>query len=235
MPVCRHVTNIDRNYPFGRDAHLLIDNGIPAYIQIFNEPSDDREWKNGRPRGYIGKWSELWAEKATDVYNSGGHPGLQCLNLEEAEAAIEALGAGSPVWQRVWFCSHNYGLNHPPDWQENEWCVLGFEFFADLFQKRLGFVPPIICGEGGWLYGASDDRRYPRVDGETHAKYTKAMFRWFRKGRLSNGESLPHYLFAACPWILSGPSDEAWYGYTTKALTIWAVKSIKEFVRLPPE
>jgi hypothetical protein len=108
---------------------------------------------------------------------------------------------------------------------------LGFQFFAEVFQRRLGFVPPIVCGEGGWLYGAYDDHRYPRVDGELHAKYTKAMYKWFRKSRLSNGELLPAYLFAVCPWILSGPSDEAWYGYTTKELTIWAVKSIKEFVR----
>ena len=58
------------------------------------------------------------------------------------------------------------------------------------------------------------------------------MLKWFRKWRLSNGEPLPDYLFAVCPWILSGPSDEAWYGYTTKAMTIWAVKSIKPFVRI---
>jgi hypothetical protein len=43
---------------------------------------------------------------------------------------------------------------------------------------------------------------------------------------------LPDYLFAVCPWILSGPSDEAWYGYTTKELTIQEVKSIPEFVRI---
>ncbi|HJX37368.1 MAG TPA: hypothetical protein VJ714_02090 [Anaerolineae bacterium] len=232
MPVCRQIVPIGRNHPFGRDARLLLDNSIPAYIQIFNEPSDDREWENGRPRDYLRKWSGLWAEKAEDVYNSGGYPGLQCLSLEEAEAAIDALGTSSPVWERVWFCSHNYGLNHPPEWQEDLWCVLGFQFFARLFQRRLGFVPPIICGEGGWLYGAYDDHRYPRVEGEIHAKYTKSMYRWFRKWRLSNGEPLPEYLFAVCPWKLSGPSDEAWYGYTTKAMTIWAVKSIKDFVRI---
>jgi hypothetical protein len=234
MPVCRQVTSIRRHHFFGRDAQVLTEIGVPAYIQIFNEPSDDREWEDGRPKGYIEKWSSLWAEKAEDVYNSGGFPGLQCLSLEEAEAAIDALGASSHIWRKVWFCSHNYGLNHPPEWQEGLWGVLGFQFFAELFQRRLGFVPPIICGEGGWLYGAYDDHRYPRVDAELHAKYTRRMLKWFRKYRLSNGELLPDYLFAVCPWILSGPNDEAWYGYTTKELTIWAVKSIKEFVRALP-
>ncbi len=232
MPVCRQVTPIRRNHAFGTDARLLVENGIPAYIQIFNEPSDHREWQNDRPRNYVERWSSIWAEKAAEVYHSGGYPGLQCLSLEEAEAAIDALGTGSPVWERLWFCSHNYGLNHPPEWQEDVWCVLGFQFFARLFERRLGFVPPIICGEGGWLYGAYDDHRYPRVEGGLHAKYTRRMLRWFRKRSLSNGEPLPDYLFAVCPWILSGPTFEAWYGYTTKAMTIWAVKSIKEFFRI---
>jgi len=232
MPVCRQVLSIDRRHPFGRDAHILVDHGIPAYIQIFNEPSDPREWEEDRPRDYKKKWAGLWAEKAEDVYNSGGYPGLQCLSLEELEAAIDALGVGSPVWQRVWFCCHNYALNHPPDWKGDVWSVQGFLFFADVFRRRLGFVPPIICGEGGWLYGASDDPRFSRVVGEVHAKYTRHVYKWFRRRKLTGGAPLPAYLFAVCPWILSGPSDEAWYGYTTKELTIQAVKSIPEFARI---
>jgi hypothetical protein len=132
----------------------------------------------------------------------------------------------------MWFCSHNYALNHPPDWKGDVWCVQGFQFFADVFQRRLGFVPPIICAEGGWLYGASDDPRFPRVVGEIHAKYTRHVYKWFRRGKVTGGAPLPDYLFAVCPWILSGPSDEAWYGYTTKELTIQEVKSIPEFVRI---
>jgi hypothetical protein len=232
MPVCRQVTEINRTYPFDRDARVLIEHGIPAYIQIFNEPSDPREWARERPKDYVQKWAGLWAQKATDVYNAGGYPGLQCLQPEELEAAIDALGPDSQVWRRVWFCAHNYGLNHPPDWQEDPWCVLGFKFFAEVFERRLGFVPPIICGEGGWLYGAYDDHRYPRVDGMVHARYTREMFEWFRHGELSNAEPLPEYLFTVCPWMLSGPSDEAWYGFTTKVLTIQAVKDIPDFVRV---
>ena len=231
IPVCRQVTAIGPGHPFDRDARILIETGIPAYVQIFNEPSDQREWKRERPKDYIKRWSQLWALKATEVYNVGGFPGLQCLQPAELEAAIDALGVDSPVWERVWFCSHNYGLNHPPDWRDDYWCVLGFQFFAEIFERRLGFVPPIICGESGWLYGAYDDHRYPRVDTGLHAKYTREMYEWFFTGRLSNGEPLPDYLFAVCPWILSGASDEAWYGFTTKAATIQAVRQISPFVR----
>jgi hypothetical protein len=232
MPICRQITPVGRHHSFGTDAQVLVANGIPPYIQIFNEPSDPREWENGRPRDYVQKWSRLWAQKAEEVYDAGGYPGLQCLSLAELEAAIGALGVGSPVWQRVWFCAHNYALNHPPDWQEDVWCVMGFRFFADVFQRRLGFVPPIICGEGGWLYGAYDDHRYPRVEGELHAKFTKHVYKWFRRGKLTGGAPLPDYLFAVCPWILSGRTDEAWYGFTTKVLTVEAVKSIPEFARV---
>jgi hypothetical protein len=231
MPACRPIVPIDRRYPFGRDAQLLTGHGIPAYIQVFNEPSDAREWEKERPRDYKVKWAALWAEKAVDVCNSGGYPGLQCLSLDELEAAIDALGAGNPVWQHVWFCCHNYALNHPPDWTGDLWCVQGFRFFAKVLRRRLGFFPPVICGEGGWLYGASNDPNFPRVDGEIHAKYTRHVYKWFRRGKLTGGAPLPNYLFAVCPWILSGPSDEAWYGYTTKRLTIEAVKSIPEFER----
>lgn len=231
MPVCRQITSISRDHPFDRDARVLIENGIPAYIQIFNEPSDHREWERGRPKDYVEKWSGLWAQKATDVHNAGGYPGLQCLQPVQVEAAIDALGPDSEVWERVWFCAHSNGLNHPPAWQEDHSCVLGFQSFAEVFKRRLGFVPPIIGAEGGWLYGANDDHRYPRVDGMVHARYTEEMFEWFRTRELSNGEPLPDYLFAICPWILSGPTDEAWYGFTTKVLTIQAVKDIPEFVR----
>ncbi len=231
MPLCRQNTEINKLHSFDRDARVLIEHGIPAYIQIFNEPSDHRGWERGRPKEYVVKWAGLWAQKATEVYNAGGYPGLQCLHTAELEAAIDALGPDSQVWEHVWFCAHNYGLNHPPDWREDQCCVLGFKFFADVFERRLGFVPPVICGEGGWLYGAHDEDRYPRVDGMVHARYTRELFEWFRHSRLSDGEPLPDYLFAVCPWILSGPSDEAWYGFTTKVLTIQAVKDIPDFIR----
>ncbi len=51
------------------------------------------------------------------------------------------------------------------------------------------------------------------------------------KGKLSDGNPLPDYLFAVCPWILAGSEDEAWYGLTIKQQTIDAVKSIPPFVR----
>jgi hypothetical protein len=231
MPISRWVGCISKAHDFARDAKLLIDAGIPAYIQIFNEPSDDREWENGRPADYVTKWADFWVLKASEVVNVGGYAGLQCLHPGELLVVFNKLPKDSAVWKKVWFCSHNYGLNHPPAWKDNEWCVLGFEFFADLFKTFLGYVPPIICGEGGWLYNAYDDHNFSRVDGVLHANYHKEMFEQFRLGKLSDGKELPDYLYAVCPWILAGSGDEPWYGWSIKQQTIDAIRSIPSFIR----
>jgi hypothetical protein len=117
---------------------------------------------------------------------------------------------------------------------EDHRCVLGFLAYAKVFEDELGFVPPIICTEGGWKYGDLTDRRYPKVGDFLHQAHHMAMFAWFRDGVLSDGNRLPEYLFAACPWILSGPQDTgAWHGgpQGTRQQTVDAVRSIPRFVR----
>ena len=51
------------------------------------------------------------------------------------------------------------------------------------------------------------------MDDALEAKYYVEMFNWFRPpGTLSNGEPLPDYLFAFCPWLLaSNTTAGAWY------------------------
>jgi hypothetical protein len=233
MPIVRKVlTRIGGQYDFARDTRMLVEAGIPAYVQIFNEPSDDREWNDNRPPDYKEKWAGWWIQKAREVASAGGHPGLQCLHPDELQTVMNFLPADDPLWRQMWFCSHNYGLNHPPDFEEDYWGVLGFEVFARMFEQHLGgYVPPIICGEGGWLYKAYDDHRFPMVDDTLHAQYHVEMFNWFKSGVLSNGSPLPDYLFATCPWILADFSDEAWYGFTERTLTIDGVTAMSDFVR----
>jgi hypothetical protein len=61
------------------------------------------------------------------------------------------------------------------------------------------------------------------------------LFNWFRTGRLSNGDPLPDYVFAFCPWILFGSEADAWYSYTTgtRQQTLDAIQAIPTFVRRP--
>ncbi len=118
--------------------------------------------------------------------------------------------------------------------------VLQFLEFAAVFQDELGLVPPFIVGEGGWQYGNADDGRYAKIGDAQHAEYHAAVFNWFRTSRLSNGDPLPDYLFAFCPWVLFGPEADAWYSYTTgtRQQTLDAIQAIPPFVRrlgkLPP-
>jgi hypothetical protein len=51
---------------------------------------------------------------------------------------------------------------------------------------------------------------------------------------LSNGEPLPDYLFAFCPWLLSDQFDPAaWFDSRSgdRTLTIQAVEALPPFVR----
>jgi hypothetical protein len=113
-------------------------------------------------------------------------------------------------------------------------CVLGFLAYARVFEEELGFVPPFICGEGGWEYGDLTDRRYPKVGDFLHQAHHMAMFAWFKDGVLSDGNQLPEYLFAVCPWILSGDDESAaWYDglQGTRHQTVTAVAGMRRFVR----
>jgi len=113
-------------------------------------------------------------------------------------------------------------------------CVMGFLAYARAFEEALGYVPPIICAEGGWRYGDLTDRRYPKVDDFLHQAHHLAMYAWFKDGVLADGSRLPDYLFAVCPWILSGGGESsAWYGGPngTRYQTVRAMAALPRFLR----
>jgi hypothetical protein len=197
----------------------------PLYVQIYNEPEDWREWMpHEKPPGWQkpSNWPEIfgrnWAHQAVRVYDAGGYPGIQTLDRDGFDVAVDAIAAmnRTDIWQRAFFAHHNYGENHPPDYPydarnqqdhpgrtilDDYICALKFLAHASWMQERLGFVLPLIGGEGGWLPGAEEDRRYPKVEPPLHARYTVEMFQWLRTGALSNGEPLPDYLFSITAWI----------------------------------
>jgi len=224
----------EKYYDWGRDAQVLQALGVPPYFQIYNEPSLEAGWED--PPVPKERFMSDLLKAARDVYNAGGYVGLQFIDpqwLREALYEIRLHG-GEPILQRMFFVPHPYGLNHPPSYQEDLNAVLGFLTFAQVFQEEIGFVPPMIAGEGGWMYGATDDDRFPRVDDQLHRDYHLELFNWFRTGTLSNGERLPDYLFAFCPWLLASKMDDsAWFdsfaGDHTQ--TIEAVRSIPPFTR----
>lgn len=235
IPVWRKMMRAyQRYYAWDRDIQILKDAGLPPYFQIYNEPDTGEEW-DGRDVNRD-QWVPYFVQAAKDVYNAGGYVGLQVLDEDWLSAVIQQvkLQKGDRLFGRMFFVPHPYGLNHPPNFTEDENGVLGFRKAADLFQKEVGFVPPFIAGEGGWKYKATDDNRFPMVDDKLHAQYHVELFNWFRVGKLSDGQPLPDYLFAFCPWILAGQMEgAAWYDSFegNRETTIAAVKKIPIFTR----
>lgn len=249
LPVSRWICKIDQTVlDFVRFTNVLKSLGIPPYVQIFNEPGDSREWKTGARDFNL--FVQRWIQHATAVVTAGGYPGLQVLDPNELQTVLRAIktGGGAAVLDRMWFCPHPYGANHPPDYpydsrnqqdhpgatvMDDDITVLAFLEFAAVFQREVGFVPPFIAGEGGWQFGNVEDARYPKIDDSLHAQYHLALFQSFRTGKLPNGDPLPDYFFAFCPWIFYGPEADAWYSWTTgtRQQTITTIRSIPNFVR----
>lgn len=234
----------------------------PLYVQIYNEPEDSREWlPHDKPQGWQKpvNWPQIfghnWAYQAARVYDAGGYPGIQVLDRDGFDQAVDAVAAMNrrDIWQRAFFAHHNYGENHPPSYPydarnqqdklgctilQDYICALRFQAHASWMQERLGFVLPLIGGEGGWLPGSEEDKRYPKVEPPLHAVYTDEMFQWLRSGVLSNGEPLPDYLFSITAWVAGSwtfPGQNWWDnslmpdGKLTQ--TIEAMRAIPPFER----
>lgn len=230
----KNVRSYDRYFDWGRDVQLLLDLGVPPYMQLYNEPSLPAEWDNQPIDQQLFLDNLMLAVE--QVYNAGGYVGLQFVNDDWLRAALREIKArgGEQVFQRMFLVPHPYGLNHPPDYTADPNGVLGFLHQARIVEEEIGFVPPMIAGEGGWKWNATDDRNFPPIDAELHRDYHVELFNWFRTGVLSNGEPLPDELFAFCPWLLSDRGDDsAWFDSFAgeRTLTIEGVRGIPVFER----
>ena len=217
---------------WAEDVTFLRALGLPPYIQVYNEPSLAAEWGDQPVDQAV--YLDHLVPAVLAVLDAGGYPGLQTIDPDWTRAAVQALYDANIDFSRLFFVPHMYGANHPPDYDQDITGVLGFRDHAAIFEEIAGFVPPMIGGEGGWRPGERQDDRYPAVSDELHRDYHVAVFEWFRTGTLSNGEPLPDYLFAFCPWLISDPYDvAAWWDHPSgdRTLTIRAVAALPEFTR----
>ncbi len=239
VPVWRKMLRpYERYFGWQRDVEIVTSFGLPPYFQLYNEPSLPAEWEGERAPNEKDRrrFIEGLMQATQDVYNASGFVGWQFVNEEWLNVALDELErrGGERVLGRFFFIPHPYGLNHPPDYTEDVNGVLGFLFFARLFQERYGFVPPMIAGEGGWKINNDADARFPKIDDALHREYHVELFLWFKEGRLSNGDPLPDYLFAFCPWLIAAKMDDnAWWDSFAgdRVLTIEAVSNLPPFVR----
>jgi hypothetical protein len=92
----------------------------------------------------------------------------------------------------------------------------------------------MIVGEGGWRPGEQQDKRFPMVTQTLDRDYLLAVYHWFDSSTLSDGKSLPDYLFAYSAWIISDPNDQAaWFdsGAGDRQLLIQAIANLSPGVR----
>jgi hypothetical protein len=216
------------------DVEFLRARGLAPYMQLYNEPSLAQEW-SGHPIDREAYFRHL-LPAIRQVYAAGGYAGLQFVNPDWLRASLQRMKAEglNNAFDRLFFVPHLYGVNHPPDYDEDINGVLGFREFAQVFEEEIGFVPVMIAGEGGWRPGEAQDTRYPAISEELHRDYHLAVFNWFRSGELSDGELLPDYLFAFCPWLISDPHDPAaWFDSASgdRKPTIEAVEAMPSFQR----
>ncbi len=220
---------------WAEDVAFLRRRGIAPYMQLYNEPELEQEWDGVCPVNRE-VYLRMLLPAVRQVYDAGGYVGLQLMTPEWLHATLRAIKAAGmrDVLDRTFFIPHLHGLNHPPNYTEDIHGVLGFREFARVFAEELGFVPVMIAGEGGWRLGEQQDDRFPAITEALHRDYHLEVFSWFRTGRLSDGEPLPDYLFAFCPWLISDPVDPAaWFDSVSgdRTLTIEAVASSPTFER----
>jgi hypothetical protein len=143
MPVCRLVCKIDKPFiDWETGVKTLHDLGLPAYMQIFNEPGDSREWNNERPD--IQRFGEKWADAAGRVLGAGGLPGMGgVLGQDEWLAAFDAVkeGGNTAIWDKAWFCVHNYGSNHPPNYPYDDVNQKGIPATSEEYSKYRFSMP----------------------------------------------------------------------------------------------
>ncbi len=87
--------------------------------------------------------------------------------------------------------------------REDPSCFLVFQLFAEYAFSALGYHVPIISTEGGPVIGWKEDRRYPRVNAQTHAEWTAAITEYVQGQRTINGQTCPPYYFAMCHWLIA--------------------------------
>ena len=115
-------------------------------MQLYNEPSLAQEWDAEHPIDQSKFLSHLLPAIET-VYSAGGYVGLQMIDPAWLTVSLGAIKEAKLeyTFDRLFFVPHPYGLNHPPEYDEDRSSVLGFREFAQVFAEAIGFVPIMIA------------------------------------------------------------------------------------------
>jgi hypothetical protein len=251
MAVWRKNLQVDKapaGYDWVRDIRIMKQYGNDdvnkngPLIQLYNEPGDDREWSNGSPNFNV--YLNNFTAMSQRIMAAGGRVGIQLQDTGELVALIDKIQADSSInqkdyWNNIFFIPHLYANGNPVGWTKDEIGQLGFRPYAEVFAREIGFVPPMIVGEGGpEIKEHANDN--PKFTQDMHAQYVANVYNQFATGKMVDGRPLPDYLMAFCNWIVDAAGDTrfqnyAWYNNLTVAgdltKTINAVKSLPQTQR----
>ncbi len=235
-------------YPWARDIAIMKQYGNDdvkkngPLIQLYNEPGDDREWTNGSPN--FGTYLKNFNSMSQRIMAAGGRVGIQVQDPSELAALISKIQSDPDInqkdyWSKIFFVPHLYANGNPANWTGDDIGQLGFREYAEVFQQELGFVPPMIVGEGGpeIKEHPNDNPKFTRAQ---HAQYVADVYNQFATGKMVDGRPLPDYLMAFCNWVVDAVGDTrfqnyAWYNNLTAAgdltQTINAVKALPKAER----
>jgi hypothetical protein len=142
-----------------------------GYIELYNEPNIAGKaggWRDDE-RINVSRLVELWLPAAEAIAQAGGYPGLPSLApggdyddlkfLREFLDQIKARGK-TDLLRRAWLPLHNYFLNHPVDYPEDDVNLRSTLLSADEIAQR-----KLTAAQVNAINRARQQSRLPRAQG----------------------------------------------------------------------
>jgi hypothetical protein len=235
MPIYRPNKKVDDAVDWADTAKKVSD-GVPSYIQIRgNEPSMASEWNHYPGTNWPATYAQLFIPAAHRVLSVGSIPCMQIDNLTGLimllhdfydQTEFHNLIGKFAVLLHLYPEAHDGIKQCPPSCTQHEDDLLAVLKYAEVFDEKIDWIPPIIVSECGY-----PDKVNTKTD---RPKWMVQLFDQFRTGVLANGDPLPDWLFTYCPWILEEMGlfkPWSWMDNIEQVPMLEAVASMPAFVR----
>jgi len=116
-----------------KTIRALVKLGV-RYIETNNEPDLQVEWSIPRPPNWLDIVAENWLYDAGKCLDAGALPAVPALSVGRRDDIIKAIiekGGRDALTAGAWVAIHNYALNHPLDYPDDEVNQRGAPLTAD--------------------------------------------------------------------------------------------------------
>lgn len=130
----------------GREERTLSDLAKAGvrYIETNNEPDLQVEWSIPRPLAWVDIVADNWLHDARKCLDAGALPAVPALSVgtrDDLIGAIVARGGRELLEAGAWVAIHNYTINHPLDYPDD-----------DVNQRGQALTPDAYKADGGWAW-----------------------------------------------------------------------------------